>query len=309
MTRSPSSSEDECPSVTVGRLVASTLRTASSCSESLPITRAWKLRSSGAGRVTVTLTAPSTTWKFVTMMPSDRTMNPVPTSFPADVPPKIESTDWVRVVMFTTAGATRLTAATTGSVFGLYAPPLDVARTELVEEDADLAGLGVPRAGPSVLVAEEAPDAAAMAMAATATTATTDTRALVKIAPFVPIVVAPPFAGSSALTPRLMDSRLGGRGDEPRSWLRLPVPLAAHRRFRGGPQLRFRGPSHCPVTTSEGRRETGDGRRRANISIRSYWDHDATAATATTSSRRGPVPGGGGRPQRGRLPRARQNHG
>src|SRR5438034_3706827 len=136
MTRSPSASDDECPSVTVGSPVASTLRMARSCSESLPITRAWKLRLSGAGRVTVTLTAPSTTWKFVTMMPSDRTMNPVPTSLPDEVPPKIESTDWVRVVMFTTAGATRLTAATTGSVFGLYVPPLDVARTELVEEEA-----------------------------------------------------------------------------------------------------------------------------------------------------------------------------
>src|SRR5437870_839468 len=109
MTRSPSSSEDECPIVTVGRLVASTLRMARSCSESLPITRAWKLRLSGAGRVTVTL--------------------------------------------------------------------------------------AVGRAGASVLVAEEEPDAAAMAMAEAATIAPTDTRAFVRIPPFVLIVAAPPLTG------------------------------------------------------------------------------------------------------------------
>jgi hypothetical protein len=56
-----------------------------SCRQSLPITRALRCRPwapFGLFRNTVTLEAPSTTWQFVTMTPSERTMNPVPTPRP-----------------------------------------------------------------------------------------------------------------------------------------------------------------------------------------------------------------------------------
>ena len=47
----------------------------------------------------------STTWQFVTMTPSDRTMNPVPTPFPCCAPPNCVG--WNRsVVTFTTPGNT-----------------------------------------------------------------------------------------------------------------------------------------------------------------------------------------------------------
>src|SRR5712691_9410498 len=57
------------------------------------------------------------------MTPSDRTTKPVPTAFPAWPPPKIESTPWVRVVTLTTAGSTRCTTETIGSLPGWYAFP------------------------------------------------------------------------------------------------------------------------------------------------------------------------------------------
>src|SRR6266496_3651845 len=59
-------------------------------------------------------TAPSTTWKLVTMMPSDRITNPVPTPFPCAAPPSGLACT-IDVVTLATAGATRLTTWTTGS--------------------------------------------------------------------------------------------------------------------------------------------------------------------------------------------------
>jgi hypothetical protein len=57
--------------------------------------------------------APSTTWKFVTMMPSDLTMKPVPTPRAGCSP---NAVCWNRfVTTLTTAGWTRLTTCTSGS--------------------------------------------------------------------------------------------------------------------------------------------------------------------------------------------------
>src|SRR4051794_40123183 len=101
----------------VGSPVASTFRTARSASESPPITRAWKLRVGDSVVVTVIRCAPSTTWKLVTMMPSDRMMNPVPTPRPGVCPPNgLFSSRFV--VTFTTAGRALCTTWTTGSAFG-----------------------------------------------------------------------------------------------------------------------------------------------------------------------------------------------
>src|SRR5437899_8523363 len=55
------------------------------------------------------------------MIPSLRMMNPVPTPRPVE-PPRNELTPGTRVVTLTTAGSTRSTTATTGSVAGLKDP-------------------------------------------------------------------------------------------------------------------------------------------------------------------------------------------
>src|SRR2546425_4911812 len=77
----------EAPSATVGTPVALTLSAARSCSQSPPITRAWYWTGRWADVETVILFAPSTTWQFVTMTPSERTTNPVPTPLPCCAPP------------------------------------------------------------------------------------------------------------------------------------------------------------------------------------------------------------------------------
>ena len=75
------------PSATVGNPVASIFSTARSCSQSPPMTRRVVLASGLASELnTVIFEAPSTTWQFVTMTPSDRTMNPVPTPWPSPAP-------------------------------------------------------------------------------------------------------------------------------------------------------------------------------------------------------------------------------
>ncbi len=61
---------------------ASIFRTARSCRQSEPITRALNCLGSASDVKTVIFEAASTTWQFVTMTPSDRTMNPVPTPWP-----------------------------------------------------------------------------------------------------------------------------------------------------------------------------------------------------------------------------------
>ena len=63
------------------------------------------------------LEAPSTTWQLVTMTPSDRTMNPVPTPWPSWGLPNW-SAEKMSVVTFTVAGRTRFTTAATGSLVG-----------------------------------------------------------------------------------------------------------------------------------------------------------------------------------------------
>src|SRR6266542_2782745 len=115
-TLSPSWRSPESPSDTVGRPVAFTLSTARSASASPPITRATNVRVGVVEVVTVIRCAPSTTWKFVTTIPSERTMNPVPTPRPGCEPPKtFDSSRFV--VTFTTAGRARWTTLTTRSAF------------------------------------------------------------------------------------------------------------------------------------------------------------------------------------------------
>src|SRR6266498_3832160 len=114
MTLSPSRTSFAFPNGTVGRRVAFTLRTARSRSWSAPITRAPNDRLSGAGMVTLMLSAPSTTWKFVTIIPSDLTTNPVPTPLPV-WPPTIESGFGTAVVTFALVGDARSTTETMGS--------------------------------------------------------------------------------------------------------------------------------------------------------------------------------------------------
>ncbi len=72
---------------TVGMSFASIFRTARSCRQSEPITRASNCSGSASDVKTVIFEAASTTWQFVTMTPSDRTMNPVPTPWPLPPPP------------------------------------------------------------------------------------------------------------------------------------------------------------------------------------------------------------------------------
>jgi hypothetical protein len=69
--------------------------------------------------ITVMRCAPSTTWKLVTIVPSERTMKPVPTPRSRFCP---NGVGWNRLVTtLTTAGWTRFTTWTTGSLFGLTA--------------------------------------------------------------------------------------------------------------------------------------------------------------------------------------------
>src|SRR5436309_12111173 len=88
MTRCPRTSAPESPRGTVGNPVASIFRTARSCWQSPPITRASYCFGVCADVETVIFDPPSTTWQFVTMTPSCRTMNPVPTPFPCWTLPK-----------------------------------------------------------------------------------------------------------------------------------------------------------------------------------------------------------------------------
>jgi hypothetical protein len=83
--------------------------------------------------------ASSTTWKFVTTIPSDRMMKPVPTAFPVPEPPKMLPTAWIRLVTFTTAGATRRTTCTVAS------PDRVVAAAGFVGGNEG-AGVGLPAA-------------------------------------------------------------------------------------------------------------------------------------------------------------------
>ena len=60
---------------------------------------------------------PSTTWQFVTITPSDRTMKPVPTPCPSWALPNWSV--WkMSVVTLTVAGRTRAATAATGSLPG-----------------------------------------------------------------------------------------------------------------------------------------------------------------------------------------------
>ena len=70
------------PSPRGERPCASIFRTARSCSQSPPITRASYFCGLLAEVETVIFVPPSTTWQFVTTMPSDRTTKPVPTPSP-----------------------------------------------------------------------------------------------------------------------------------------------------------------------------------------------------------------------------------
>src|SRR5712691_630445 len=130
-TRWPSCNEPDSPSATVGRPVAFTFRTARSCRQSPPISRASYCFGSLSELETVIFEAPSTTWQFVTMTPSDRTTNPVPTPCPCPAPA------WkMSVVTFTTAGRTRATTASTGSLLE-GSDGTDRVLAGLVEEDGD----------------------------------------------------------------------------------------------------------------------------------------------------------------------------
>src|SRR4029453_17475625 len=64
---------------------------------------------------TVILEPPSTTWQLVTMMPSCRTMDPVPTPLPCWTLPNWSGWN-TSVVTFTTAGSASWTTVSTGSV-------------------------------------------------------------------------------------------------------------------------------------------------------------------------------------------------
>ena len=150
----------EAPSGTLGRPVARILSTARSASESPPMTRATYERVGVVDVVTVIRCPPSTTWKFVTTIPSDRMMNPVPTPRPGCEPPKGPCSRRF-VVTFTTAGRTCCTTWTTGSAFGSvdgsgavglgatgwFLPPLEAHRGRPLElpEVRTAAAQAVPR--------------------------------------------------------------------------------------------------------------------------------------------------------------------
>ena len=77
------------------------------------MTRAWYCFESGGVVITVMRWACSTTWKFVTMMPFEAMMKPVPTPRPVWDPNRPDCT---AVVTFTTAGRTAWTTWTVGSL-------------------------------------------------------------------------------------------------------------------------------------------------------------------------------------------------
>src|SRR6266571_4039297 len=116
-TCSPSSSWLESPSESVGMSCAPIFNTARSEFGSPPMTRAVNRCTSGGGVITVMCWAHSTTCQFVTMIPSERMTNPVPTPRPCCVPKNPCCSRLV--VTFTTDGRTRWTTATTGSSLGL----------------------------------------------------------------------------------------------------------------------------------------------------------------------------------------------
>ena len=123
MTRCPRTSVPESPRGTVGNPVASIFKTARSCWQSPPITRASYCFGDCADVETVIFDPPSTTWQFVTMMPSCRTMNPVPTPLPCWTLPN--GPGWTTsVVTFTSAGSAALTTVAMGSAAPFSAPPL-----------------------------------------------------------------------------------------------------------------------------------------------------------------------------------------
>ena len=100
------------PSGTVGRPVASIFRTARSCWQSPPITRASYCFGFASDVKTEIFDAPSTTWQFVTTTPSERTMNPVPTPLPSWALPSWSV--WkTSVVTLTTDGRARFTTPAT----------------------------------------------------------------------------------------------------------------------------------------------------------------------------------------------------
>src|SRR5438093_8289116 len=132
MTRCPRTSAPESPRGTVGNPVASIFRTARSCWQSPPITRASYCFGVCADVETVIFDPPSTTWQFVTMTPSCRTMNPVPTPFPCCTLPN--GPGWnTSVVTFTTAVIAILTTVPMGSAAPFRDPPLDDRAVELAE--------------------------------------------------------------------------------------------------------------------------------------------------------------------------------
>src|SRR5918995_1760877 len=102
------------PSGTVVRPFACTFRTARSCSQSPPITRAPYRVGSSSDVETVMRDAPCTTWQLVTTTPLDRTMKPVPIPSPCSGAP-VEDAWYTFVVTLTTEGSTLEATAAYGS--------------------------------------------------------------------------------------------------------------------------------------------------------------------------------------------------